>query len=42
MAVNCCWLPTAIDGFAGVTVMETKVAAVTVRLVEPLIEPEVA
>ena len=42
MAVNCnCW-PAAIEGLAGVTAMETRVAAVTVRLVEPLIDPEVA
>ena len=41
MAVNCNCCPAAIVGFAGVTVMETRVAAVTVSVVEPLTEPEV-
>ena len=31
-----------IDGFAGVTAIDTKVGGVTVRVVEPLIEPNVA
>ena len=31
-----------MEGFAGVTAMETRAAAVTVKPVEPLIEPEVA
>jgi hypothetical protein len=42
VAVNCCVLRIAIEGFAGVTSMETRVAAVTVNAVEPLTEPEVA
>src|SRR6266851_8681541 len=42
VAVNCCVLPLAIDGFAGVTAMETSVAAVTVRVVLPETAPEVA
>ena len=42
MAVNCCCVPAAIDALAGVTAIETSVAGVTVRLVEPLIDPEVA
>ena len=42
MAVNCCCLPAAIDGLAGVTAIETRVAAVTVKLVVPLMESEVA
>jgi hypothetical protein len=32
VAVNCCVLPLAIDGFAGVTAIDTNVGAVTVRL----------
>jgi hypothetical protein len=32
----------AIDGFAGVTPIDTRVAAVTVKVVEPDTEPRVA
>jgi hypothetical protein len=39
--VNCCVPPWVIDAFAGVTAIDTSVA-VTVRFVEPLMEPEVA
>ena len=39
MAVNCWVSPLAIDGFAGVTAMETSVAAVTVRTAELLVTP---
>ena len=42
MAVNCCVAPAVTDGLAGVTAIETKVGAVTVRTVDPLIVPEVA
>ena len=35
-------VPSAIAGAEGVTAIETSVAAVTVRAVEPLTEPEVA
>ena len=35
-------LPAATDGFAGVTAIDTSVAAVTVRVVEPTMLPEVA
>jgi hypothetical protein len=35
-------LPLAIDGFAGVTAMDTSVAAVTVSVVLPETVPEVA
>ena len=42
MAVNCCVDPAETDGLAGVTAMETRVGAVTVKTVEPLIAPEVA
>ena len=42
VAVNCSVLPFAIEGFAGVTAIDTIVAAVTVKIVEPLTEPDVA
>ena len=42
VAVNCWVSPLAIDGFAGVTAMDTRVAAVTVSVVEPLTLPDVA
>ena len=40
--MNCCVVPSAIDGVTGVTAIDTKAAAVTVSIVDPLIEPEVA
>lgn len=42
VAVNCRVVPLAIDGFAGVTAIETSVAEVTVSTVDPLTLPEVA
>ena len=42
VAVNCCVSPAAMDGLAGVTAMETRVAEVTVKVVEPEMDPEVA
>ena len=42
VAVNCCVTPSAIVGTAGVTAIETNAAGVTVSVVEPVIEPEVA
>jgi hypothetical protein len=42
VAMNCCWVPLAIDGTGGVTAIETRVAAVTVRVVLPLTAPKVA
>ena len=42
VAVNCSVVPFAIEGFAGVTAIDTSVAAVTVRVVEPLMPPDVA
>jgi hypothetical protein len=42
VAVNCWVAPLAIDGFAGVTAIDCRVAAVTVRTVDPLIAPDVA
>ena len=40
--MNCCVAPAETDGLAGVTAMDTRVAAVTVNTVDPLIVPEVA
>jgi len=42
VAVNCCVAPFVIDGFAGVTAIEVSTAPVTVRVVEPVTEPEAA
>ena len=42
VAVNCSFVPFAIEGFAGVTAIDTSVAAVTVRVVEPLMPADVA
>jgi len=42
VAANGCVPPSGTDGIAGVTAIVTKVAAVTVRLVEPTIAPDVA
>ena len=39
--MNCCVAPAPIEEFTGVTAIDTNVA-VTVRFVEPLMEPEVA
>jgi hypothetical protein len=41
VAVYCCVAPAPIEAPAGVTVIESN-TDVTVRLVEPLIDPEVA
>jgi hypothetical protein len=40
--VNCCVLPAATDGFAGMTAIDVNVAAVTVNVVEPVTPPLVA
>jgi hypothetical protein len=40
VAVNCWLAPFVIDGFAGVTAIETKVAAVTVNVSAGLVTPE--
>jgi hypothetical protein len=42
MALNCWFVPNAIEGFAGVTAIETRPALVTVRVVDPLTVPELA
>jgi hypothetical protein len=42
VAVNCCVAPLVIDGFAGVTAIDTSVAGVTVSSVAPVMLPTVA
>jgi hypothetical protein len=42
VAVNCCVVPNAIDGVAGVTANDTSTAAVTVSVVDPLTPPTLA
>ena len=42
MAVNCRVLPLVIEGFTGVTAIDTSVAGVTVSVVLPETVPEVA
>ena len=42
MAVNCCVVPLAIDGSAGVTAIDCSVAEVTVTVVDPVTLPLVA
>ena len=42
VAVNCCIRPSVIEGLVGVTAIDTRVAGLTVRTVEPAIDPEVA
>ena len=40
--MNCCVVPNGTVGTAGVTVIESNVAGVTVKIVEPLMDPDVA
>jgi hypothetical protein len=42
VAVNCWVFPNPTDGLAGVTEIDSKVGAITVSVVEPLIDPNVA
>ena len=42
MAVNCCVVPVDIKGLEGVTAIETRAGAVTVKTADPLTVPEVA
>src|SRR6185369_14870578 len=42
VAVNCWALPEVIEGLAGVTAIDTKDGAVTVRVVDPVTVPETA
>ena len=41
-AVNCCVLPLGIEGFAGVTAIDTRVAGPTARVVLPVTPSELA
>ena len=42
VAVNCCLFPAEIDGLPGVTAIEVKDTAFTVRDVEPVTDPDAA
>jgi len=42
VAANCWVFPNGMVGTAGVTVIESNVAGLTVKVVEPLIDPETA
>ena len=42
MAVNCCVVPFAIEGFAGVTAIDTTTAGPTVKVVLPVTPAELA
>src|SRR6202040_2775178 len=42
VAVNCCVAPLVIEGFPGVTAIDTSVAGVTVSSFEPVMLPTVA
>jgi hypothetical protein len=42
VAANCWFVPNTIDGFPGVTAIETRAAGATVRVVDPLTVPELA
>ena len=41
-AVNCCFVPSATEALPGDTASETSAAGVTVRVLEPVTDPEVA
>ena len=40
--MNCCVVPLAIDGFAGVTAIDSNSAGPTVKVVLPVTPPELA
>ena len=42
VAANCWFLPTGIEGIAGVTAIDSRIAAVTVRSVDAVIAPDAA
>ena len=42
VAMNCWLVPSAMAGIAGVTAIDTSTAGLTVRVVVPVIEPDVA
>src|SRR5712664_1363306 len=42
VALNCCFVPSGMEGLRGVTPRDTKTGGVTARVVEPLIDPREA
>jgi len=42
VALNCCFVPSGMEGLPGVTARDTKTGGVTVRMVEPLTDPKEA
>ena len=42
VAVNCCALPSGMEGLVGVTAIETNAGAVTISIIDPLIVPDFA
>jgi len=42
VALNCCVPPIGIDGFTGVTLIDTSAAEITIRFVEPVMLPRLA
>lgn len=42
VAANCWFVPAAMDGLAGVTVMDVNEAAVMLTVVDPVTEPDIA
>ncbi len=42
VAENCWVVPAAIEGLAGLTAIETTAGGVTVKVAEPVMEPDVA
>ena len=42
LALNCCVVPLAIDGFAGVTAIDTNTDDATVKVVLPVTAPAAA
>ena len=42
VAVNCCVFPAGMEAFAGVMAIETNAAAATVRVVDPVTDPDTA
>jgi len=42
VALNCCFVPSRMEGLPGVTARDAKTGGVTVRVVEPLTDPKEA
>lgn len=42
MALNCCFVPSGVEGLRGVTAKDTKAGGPTARVVDPLTEPKEA